>query len=372
MAVRAAEAVRARVDAWRTGSAQSQWTVAGVLLAVISAALVVSLNDRTWMPLSAYYVLLLVATLLLSFRPLVVVALFDIVCGIGSLWLYVDSVTAFAVVSTLWFLVGVVLVLFVASRQRSGLPATLSESFLADLKERLQAAGQIPALPGGWESQTAMIASHGVSYAGDFLVARKSDDDSRLEVILVDVCGKGTSAGPAALQFAGALGGLIGALAPRELFRAANDFLIRQHDDEAFATAVHLLVDLDDGTYQITSAGHPPALRWDLPSSEWVIDGARGTALGVLPDPELHTSEGRLFHGEALLFYTDGVVEARTTHIDAGIAWLQGTALEAVRSGFGGAASRIIGQVESGDDDRAVLILSRTPVGATVEPEPLG
>ncbi len=262
------------------------------------------------------------------------------------------------------FVFAVLLVLVVASRQRSGLPAMLSEAFLVDLRDRLQAQGKIPPLPEGWDSQSAMIASHGGTYAGDFLVADLSEDRKQLEVILVDVCGKGTGAGPAALQFAGALGGLIGALPPRELFRAANGFLIRQGDDEAFATAVHLLVDLEEGGYQITSAGHPPALRWDLPSREWVIDNARGTALGVLRAPELHVSEGRLLPGEALMFYTDGVVEARGSHIDAGIAWLQRVALDAIGHGFGGAARRIIGQVESGDDDRAVLILSRTAVGS--------
>ena len=146
---------------------------------------------------------------------------------------------------------------------------------------------------------------------------------------------------------------------PEQLFKAANDFLLRQHDDESFATAVHLLVDLEEGGYQITSAGHPPALRWDLPSGEWVIDNARGTALGVLRDPELHSSQGRLFPGEALLFYTDGVVEARGAHIDVGIAWLQRVARDAIGGGFDGAADRIIGQVESGEDDRAVLILNR-------------
>ena len=62
------------------------------------------------------------------------------------------------------------------------------------------------------------------------------------------------------------------------------------------------------------------------------------------------------------------MVEERGSHIDAGIAWLQRTAQDAVGSGFGGAAHRIIGQVESGDDDRAVLILSRTAVIAAVEP----
>jgi hypothetical protein len=125
---------------------------------------------------------------------------------------------------------------------------------------------------------------------------------------------------------------------------------------------VHLLVDLEEGSYQITSGGHPPALRWDLPSCEWVIDNARGTALGVLRAPELHVSKGRLLPGEALMFYTDGVVEARGSDIDAGIAWLRRAARKAIGHGFGGAAWRIIGQVESGDDDRAVLILSRTAV----------
>ena len=185
----------------------------------------------------------------------------------------------------------VALVLYVARRARSSLPGTLSEVLLVDLKTRLQAQGRVPRLPEGWESQTAMLASHGVSYAGDFLVAELSPDGRKLEVILVDVCGKGTAAGPAALQFAGALGGLIGAMPPEQLMRAANTFLLRQ-GDEAFATAVHLLVDLEDGGYWITSAGHPPALRWDLPSRGWVVDNARGTALGVLPDPELPPEPG--------------------------------------------------------------------------------
>ena len=58
------------------------------------------------------------------------------------------------------------------------------------------------------------------------------------------------------------------------------------------------------------------------------------------------------------------MVEDRSKHIDVGIAWLQGAAREATGGGFGGAATRIIGQVERGDDDRAVLILSRTAAPA--------
>jgi Stage II sporulation protein E (SpoIIE) len=363
VAVRAAEYVRTRVDAWRSGSRESQVYVALVLLVLIGLSFLVSVVRAAWMPLAAYFVWLLVAMLVLRFAPLLVVAVADAAAGIGALAL-AGPISGVRTVAMVEFALAVVLVVVVAGRQRSGLPATLSEALLSDLKDRLSAQGQIPPLPAGWESQSAMVAAHGVDYAGDFLVADLSNDGRTLEVILVDVCGKGTAAGPAALQFAGALGGLIGALPPERLFKAANDFLLRQGDDEAFATAVHLLVDLEAGSYQISSAGHPPALRLDLPSGEWVIDNARGTALGVLVDPELHSSRGRLFPGEALLFYTDGVVEARGAHIDDGISWLQWAARDAIGIGFGfrGAATRIIGQVESGEDDRAVLILNRTSV----------
>lgn len=359
--------LRRRVQSWRTGSAQSQLSLLGVMLVGVGMSFAVSLTQYEWMPFTTYFVWLLLGMLLLRFRPLALLTTVNLVAGLVALTVEAP-LTGPRVAAAVHLVLASALVLYQSSRQRSGLPMALSETLLSDLRDRLQRQGQVPDLPAGWESQTAMLASHGVRYAGDFLVADLSKDQRRLEVILVDVCGKGTSAGPAALQFAGALGGLLGALPPVELFRAANDFLLRQPDDEQFATAVHLVVDLEDGSYGITSAGHPPALRYDVPSHEWVIDNARGTALGVLPEPELHRSEGRLFPGEALLFYTDGVVESRTKHLDVGIAWLQRTALDAVAGGWTGAAHRVIGEIERGDDDRAVLILSRessTPAEVT-------
>jgi hypothetical protein len=350
--------IRERVRRWRTGSRESQVYVLTLLLAGVVASFVVSWNAYRWMPLTAYFVWLLVGMLVLRFVPLTLLAVVATLAAVVAMRHdgEIDGARATALVT---LVLSVALVLYQSSRQRSGLPVTLSEAMLTELRDRLQAQGVMPPLPAGWEAQSAMLSSHGVGYAGDFFVADRVDD-KRLEMVLVDVCGKGVAVGPQSLQFAGALGGLLGALPPREFFGAANKFLLRQHSDESFATAVHVVMDLDDGGYTITSAGHPPALSWEAAAGEWVIDNARGMALGIMPDPELHLSQGVLPPGGALLFYTDGVVESRSTDLDVGIAWLQDVARDAVARGFGGAARRIIRQVKRGDDDRAVLILSRT------------
>ncbi|HWJ66833.1 MAG TPA: PP2C family protein-serine/threonine phosphatase [Nocardioides sp.] len=229
----------------------------------------------------------------------------------------------------------------------------------ARLRERLLARGRMPALPSGWRHESAMLAAEGYEYGGDFIVSDLSPGAGVLQMVLVDVCGSGVAAVPAAVQFAGALQGLITTVPPDRLLHGANAYLQRQPSDESMATAVQVVLELDTGAYRIRSAGHPPALRWSLQHQHWEIDNARGTALGVSDEPEVVESQGVLAPGEALLFYTDGVVESRSAGIDEGIAWLQETARTAVLEGWEGAAARIINLVDRGDDDRAVLIVQR-------------
>jgi len=328
-----------------------------ILLVCVAVAFVVSWNAYEWMPLTTYFVWLLVGMLLLRFVPLLALVVVVDAAAIVAI-LHAGELTGVRLVAIASLVIVTALILFQSSRQRSGLPVPLSEAMLAELRDRLQRQSVIPPLPEHWAAQSAMRSSAGAGYAGDFFVADVLE--GRLEMVLVDVCGKGVAVGPQALQFAGALGGLLGTLPPQELMLAANAFLLRQRSDESFSTAVHVRIDLTTGAYTVTSAGHPPVLRWQAPGCEWVIDGARGTALGIMPDPELHASTGTLRPGEALLFYTDGVVESRDGDIDEGIAWLRDTARSAVESGFAGAAQRIIRRVGNAGDDRAVLILSRT------------
>ena len=91
----------------------------------------------------------------------------------------------------------------------------------------------------------------------------------------------------------------------------------------------------------------------------YVLMIAIGTALGILQHPDFHETRGTLAPGEALLFFTDGVVESREQGVEEGVEWLRSVAARAVRPGFEGAAGRIIGRVKTKDDDRAVLLLAR-------------
>jgi hypothetical protein len=356
------------IATWRTGSPQSQALTLVALLLGVSLCFVVSVLAYSLMPMTAYYIWLLLGMLLLRFRPLVVLCVVAGSAAITAVLLNgpMNGVRFTACVTLIGSLA---LILYSSSRQQSGLPGPVSEAMLSDLRDRLQSQGTIPTLPEGWRSQSAMIAASGVGYGGDFLVANLEDEGEgrRLELILVDVCGKGVGAASRALQFGGALGGLIGALPPRELFVAANDFLLRQESDETFATAVHVLLDLETGDYQLTSAGHPPALVWSRSHGTWSVDQARGTALGVTSEAEMHMTSGRLAPGDALLFYTDGVVETRKADLDEGVAWLQREASLAIAPGFDGAAQRIIRKVSQGDDDRAVLILEHSATAVHFE-----
>ena len=349
--------MRDAVDAWRSGTRRSQLLVLVALLAGVTASFAISLySSLSVFPFAGFFFWLVLGMLLLRFEPMAILIGFVALTATVS---RVNTGGEGVVAGVIAVVAACALVAYAASRQRSGLPGPLSSALLADLRDRLNDQGRVPPLPAGWHAETAMIAAYGVGYAGDFMVVDLDENDQRLDLVLVDVVGKGVAAAPSSLLFAGALGGLVGTLPGPEMLQAANDFLLRQGDDDAFATAVHLSVDLVGGGFTILSAGHPPALRWSGAGRGWEVDRSRGLALGVLPHPEIEAADGVLEPGDALLFYTDGVVEARGEHIDDGISWLQGAARTAIEAGLDGSARRIIRGVPRGDDDRAVLVLGR-------------
>ena len=264
--------------------------------------------------------------------------------------------------------VGAVLVLFVAGfiilvtsfrRTRLGVAGTQGESMLVDLRDRIQGQGQIPVLPPAWHAETALRSAGGTPFAGDFVVSSMPAPD-RLEVAVVDVSGKGEGAATRALLLSGAFGGLLGALAPEDFLPAANEYLLRQDWDEGFATAVHLSLDLVTGSFTVRSAGHPPAAQRAAGSGRWAVHQAEGPALGLLPDVEFPGVGGMLRRGDALILYTDGLVETPKRDIGLGIDRMLGQAEQLLRGEFDGGARRLVEALGSPHDDRALLLVHRT------------
>ena len=246
-----------------------------------------------------------------------------------------------------------------ASRAKLGVAGVRGDAILLVASERMRAQGRMPALPDRWYADVALRASGGTSFAGDFLVAHRSDDGRHLSVVLVDVSGKGVDAGSRSMLLSGAFSGLLGAVPRDRLLASANAFLLRQDWAEGFATAVHLWVDLVDGRFELRSAGHPPATQYRASAGRWSVHATEGPLLGVLRDPEYAAVSGVLGPGDAVLLYTDGLVERSRRDISQGIDKLLGLGERVVQRGFEDSAGSIVRQLGDTGDDCALVIVHR-------------
>lgn len=271
-----------------------------------------------------------------------------------------DEITSRTVVATVvMFLMG--LVVLVTSHQRAslGVAGPRGESMLVDLRDRILTQAKIPELPGNWSVQSSLYSAGGTPFAGDFVVATRPLSSTRLEVTVVDVSGKGEDAGARALLLSGAFGGLIGAMQPEQFLPAANDYLFLQDWDEGFATAVHMSLDLVTGAYEIRTAGHPPAVHRQAGSGRWQVLRTEGPILGLIEDAEFSSETGRIGPGDAVLLYTDGMVEEPRRDIDLGIDRMLGEMESLLRGTWDDAANRLAVSLGSRDDDRAIVVVHR-------------
>src|ERR1700761_7898232 len=247
------------------------------------------------------------------------------------------------------------------TRGKLGTRGLRADRMMIELRDRIRAQGTLPELGEGWESAVVLRPAGGSSFGGDFVISHS--DGKTLEVALVDVSGKGMDAATRALLLSGAFGGVLGSV-PREKFLpAANAYLRRGSTHAGFVTAVHLSIELATGEYTLYSAGHPPAARFDAGNGKWRTSAARGIVLGVVPDlgavPDVPDT-GVLRRGDAILMYTDGMVEAPGRDIDDGIARRLGEAERLVVAGFKSGAPELVSTMQraiaSGDDCALVLI----------------
>ena len=247
------------------------------------------------------------------------------------------------------------------TRAKLGMQGLRGDRMLIELRDRLRAQGRMPELPDGWRAVSVLRPAGGSSFGGDFLVS--ACDGKVLELALVDVAGKGLDAGTRALMLSGAFGGLLGSVPHADYLPACNAYLLRGGPPEGFVTVVHLTLDLVTGDYLISSGGHPPAAQFESGTGRWRLTQARGIVLGVVPELRSRPDSGNLRPGDALMLYTDGLVEGPGRDIDAGIDRLLGAADRLITGGFESGAQRLVRTMQGGgpnSDDCALAIIWRT------------
>ncbi|MFG2003516.1 PP2C family protein-serine/threonine phosphatase [Spirillospora sp. NPDC048911] len=329
-----------------------------VALAVLAIAIGLAATESSaWAPSGALVLTVLGGGLLLKVRTLLALLGVVVVMLAYDAW-HDRSAVGPGVIATL-VITAVLAVTLARTRQQLGVQGLRGDSMLLELRDRLRRQGQMPELPEGWDSQVVMLQAGGSSFGGDFVVSTCHGDT--LEVALVDVSGKGTDAGTRALMLSGAFGGLLGSIQSDRFLPACNAYLQRQRWDEGFVTAVHLVIDLATGEYSVESAGHPPAVQFDAGTGTWQVSSAKGVVLGVVPDLRSEPERGLLRPGDALLVYTDGLVEMPGRDLDAGIDRLLGEVERLVPKGFRVGAQELVERMAAArDDDCALVLIWRT------------
>lgn len=333
------------------------------MLVLGAGAVVLGVGVMTWeavIPVTSLVVPMVVGNQVLGPRTLpwaVVFCLGVLVVGVAGSDSDLDGRRIGGIV--VCFVIGLVILVSSFRRSRLGVAGSRGESMLVDLRERIARQSQIPVLPVGWYAEAVMRSAGGSSFAGDFIVASTTPDRRQLEVAVVDVSGKGEQAGTRSLLLSGSFGGLLGALPPEQFLPAANDYLLRQDWSEGFATAVHLSLDLETGEFELRSAGHPPAVQLVAGSGRWAIHEVEGPVLGLMQEAVFDVRAGVLKPGDALMLYTDGLVETPQRDISLGIDKMLGQGERLLRQGFENGAYRLIDELESMTDDRALFLLHR-------------
>ncbi|MFD5325960.1 SpoIIE family protein phosphatase [Streptomyces sp. NPDC127092] len=181
-------------------------------------------------------------------------------------------------------------------------------------------------------------------------------DDGRAVLVIGDVMGHGI----AAAAVMGRLSASVRALARLDL--SSEDLLSQLeaalHDlaEPMLATFLSIVVDPATGRCSITRAGHPPPAAVAPDGTARLLDVPPGLPLGV-GGVRFTTTDITLPPGSLLVLYTDGLVEARSSDIDARLGELTDLLAEPGPS-LPALCDRLLTHLvpASADDDIALLV----------------
>lgn len=193
--------------------------------------------------------------------------------------------------------------------------------------------------------------------------------DVQLVLVIGDVAGHGLASG---LLLSGVRSCLYlleeDLTSPVRVFERLNHMVRRTTDKRTYMTLLCAVLDRQEGSVTLVTAGHPPMLHYDPRSGCFEEVGEGAPPLGTFLEASYELVRRPIAPGDLLIFYTDGLVEARNDHDqDYGDARLQRAVARAagsrtareVRDAILGDLSNFKGDHEQSDDMTLVVVRMR-------------
>jgi sigma-B regulation protein RsbU (phosphoserine phosphatase) len=247
-----------------------------------------------------------------------------------------------------------------------------AEHATEELAETLQAALLPPELPPIPKMETAAwyrAGTQGQKVGGDFYDVFQTAADEWVAVI-GDVCGRGAEAASLTAVARYTLRAVAPTThRPSTVLRHLNEAIIPEREDETrFITIAYARVSPTPTGHVVTvsNGGHPSPLLLK-PDGEVTEVGQAGHLLGVMVAPRLDDHDLAMGPGDALVLFTDGLVEDRSAPMDTG-SWIRDILRRCAGASAGEIAERVQREALARGglhrDDIALLVLRAAPVGA--------
>jgi len=138
--------------------------------------------------------------------------------------------------------------------------------------------------------------------------------EDQMALTIGDVCGKGMKAAPLMASVCASLRTQVGTGMEEagELMKYLNRDIQAHTPNYQFVTLAYGILDSSSYVFTYSSAGHPPVLHYQAATGNVRKLDAGGIVLGICEEAEYPMESVSLEIGDALVFYTDGIIEARS------------------------------------------------------------